>query len=752
MKKNYSVDTIDPNLSYIEEFRDKPVQEKESASAGEKEEFKIVGKNTPRIDGKKIVTGTAAYTQDIQLKGMLWAKILRCPYACAQVGSVDLSEAMKIPGVKAAIKLKEGKIKYAGDQVAAVAAVDEKTAQDALAQIKVEYKELPHVVTVEKAMEKDAPQVHDEPNVSLFHEYSRGDIEKGFQEADIILERTYKTAVEIHHPAETHSSVARWIGDRLEVWDSTQAIFGVRDGLARVLEIPAGKVRVIKKYMGGGFGSKLGLNDHTVAAALLAKKTDRPVKVVLSRKENSLCVGNRPSSWQTIKGGIKKDGTLTALYLKNYTSGGVGRGDRCAEPIIDVYKCPHLKVEEFTVYTNTGASRPTRAPGHVQGTFALEGFIEELAAEAGLDPLQLRMKNYSSKNEGDTGIPYSTKGLEQCYKLGAEKIGWNRRNKKPGEGQGKIRRGIGMASQIWWGVGRPGTLADLKIHPDGSVEVVCGTQDLGTGTRTYMAAIAADTLGLKPNEITVKIGNTDYPWCGASGGSTTTPSVAPAVRDAALQALEYLKNSASQKLEISPEKIGVGEGRFFSKQEPSRSVSFKELAGGLRREKVFHGECGGRPSEYAYNTFGSHFAEVEVDTETGRIKVLKVAAAHEIGRVINRLTAESQVIGGIIQGISAGLFEQRIMDETTGNPVNPNLNDYKIVTSQDVPEIDIVFVDMVDPRINIMGNKGLGEPPRIPASAAVANAVFNAIGVHPGEIPMTSDRILAVLKRKETGQ
>ncbi len=752
MKKKYSVDTVDPNLLYIEEFRDKPVQEKEITPSPEKDEFKIVGKHTPRIDGKKIVTGTAGFTQDIQLKGMLWGKILRCPYACAEMVSVELSQAQEIPGVKAALKLKEGKIKFAGDQVAAVAAVDEKTALDALAQIKVEYKELPHVVTVEKAMEKDAPQVHNEPNVSLFNEYSRGDIEKGFQEAELILERTYNTAIEIHHPAETHSSVARWVGDRLEVWDSTQAIFGVRDGLARILEMPASKVRVIKEYMGGGFGSKLGLNDQTVVAALLARKTGRPVKIALSRKENSLCVGNRPSSWQTIKGGIKKDGTLTALYLKNYTSGGVRRGDRCSEPIIDVYKCPHLKVEEFTVYTNTGASRPTRAPGHVQGTFALEGFLEELAAEAGLDPLQLRMKNYSIKNEGDTGIPYSTKGLDQCYKLGAEKIGWNRRNKKPGEGQGKIKRGMGMASQIWWGVGRPGTLADLKLHPDGSVEVICGTQDLGTGTRTYMATIAADTLGLKPKEVTVKIGSTDYPWCGSSGGSTTTPSVAPAVRDAALQALEFLKKAAAQKMEVEPDKIMAEGGKFFSVPEPSRFVSFKELTGELRREKVFHGEYGGRPSEYAYNTFGAHFAEVEADTETGRIKVLKVAAAHEIGRVINRQTAESQVIGGVIQGVSTALYEQRIMDEATGNLVNPNLSDYKIVTSRDVPEIDIIFVDMVDPRINIMGNKGLGEPPRIPASAAVANAVFNAIGIHPGEIPMTQDKVLAALKRKETGQ
>jgi len=739
----------DPNLLYYEEFRDKETEEPEVVPSPEKEEFKIIGKPTPRIEGEKIVTGKATFTHDIKLRGMLCGKILRCSHACAEVISVDLSQAQSSPGVYTAIPLKEGQVKYAGEQVAALAAVDEKTAEQALKLIKVVYKPLPFVVTEEKAMEEGAPQVHKSANVQKFNNYNRGDIEKGFKEADVVLERTYKTAVEIHHPAETHASVAKWEGERLTVWDSTQAIFNVRDGLARALGIPASRVKVIKTYMGGGFGSKLGLNDYTVAAAILAKKAKRPVKIILSRKENSLCVGNRPSSLQTLKGGVKKDGTLTAFYLKNYTSGGTGRGDRCSEPLIDIYKCPNVKVEEYTVFTHTGASRPTRAPGHVQGTFALEGFLDELANEIGLDPLELRRKNYTTKNRGDTETPYSSKGLDKCYQLGAEKIGWKRRNKKPGEGKGKMRRGLGMASQIWWGVGRPGTLADVKLHRDGSVEAVCGTQDLGTGTRTYMATVTAETLGLKPKDVTVKIGETVYPWCGSSGGSTTTPSVAPAVRDAALKAADYLKQQAAKKLKIDPDDIIIENKKFIDKNNPAHSVSFKELLRGFRREKVFHGEYIGRPSDFAYNTFGAHFAEVEVDTETGRVKVIKVVAAHEIGRVINRLTAESQVIGGITQGVSTALFEERIMDKATGNAVNPNLRDYKIATSVDIPEIVPLFVDMIDPRINILGNKGLGEPPRIPIAGAVANAVYNAIGVHVRQTPMTPDKVLQALKRKE---
>lgn len=740
----------DSDLAYLELAKGKEPQGKETAPPG-KQEFRFIGQYTPRVDGKLIVTGRAKYTHDLSFKGMLYGRILRSPYASAEIIGIDTSQAESLSGVKAVLKLKEGRVKYEGEQVAAVAAIDDKTAEEALGLIQVDYKILPHVVAPEKAMVDGSPQVHDSSNVQKLNDYNRGDVDKGFAEAEIIFERTYKTASEIHHPAETHASIAQWDDDRLTVWDSTQAIFSVRDGLARAMGIPASKVRVIKMYMGGGFGCKLGVNEHTIVAARLAKETGRPVKITLSRKDNSLCVGNRPTSLITIKAGAKKDGKLTSLYLKNYTSGGVGRGDRCSEPLIDIYNCPNVKVEEFTVFTNTGASRPTRAPGHVQGTFALEGFMEEMADELGLDPLDLRRKNYTTANQGETGIPYSSKGLDKCYELGAAKIGWARRNKKPGNGQGKKKRGLGVASQIWWGAGVPGTLADVKVHPDGSVEAVCGTQDIGGGTRTFMAAITAETLGLEPQDITIKIGDTAYPWAPLSGGSLTTPSVAPAVRDAALKAAEYLKNLAAKKLNIAASDIVLEHKKLFDKNNPERFIVFQDITKELRREAVFHGERSDLPAGFAYNSFGAHFAEVEVDTETGQVKVLKVVAVHEIGRVINRQTAESQVIGGITQGLSAGLFEERVIDENTGKMVNPNLQNYKQATSMDIPEIVPVFVDLVDPRINNLGTKGLGEPPRIPISAAVANAVYNAIGVHLREIPMTPDKVLKALKTGEAG-
>jgi len=718
-------------------------------------DLKYIGKAIPRVDGREIVTGRARYTHDIKLRGMLIGKILRSPYAAAEIVSIDLAPALALPGVIAALKLAEGKVRYAGQQVAAVAAVDERTAEKALALVKVEYKTLPYVVDWEKARDAGAPKVRDDkPNVEKINEYSRGDVEKGFAEADVVVERTYRTGFEVHNPTETHGSVAAWEGDHLVVYDSTQGIHGVRDGLARALKVPAANVTVIKNYMGGGFGSKLSLGDYTVAAANLARQAGRPVKVLLSRRDNAVCVGYRPSSHQTYKVGAKKDGTIVAFSLLNYASGGIAAGDDVAEPVVDIYKCPNCKVEEHTVFTNVGPQRAMRAPGHTPGAFGLESVMDELAAALDMDPLELRRKNYSAKNQGDTGLPYSSKGLDKCYELGAKAIGWERRNRRPGGGRadGPLRRGLGMASSIWFGAGVPGTLADVVLYPDGSVEVVSGTQDIGCGTRTHMAIVAAETLGLEPKDITVKLGNSDYPWAPISGGSLTTPSVAPAVRDAALKAVERLKAVAAAKLKVPADDIVMADRKFASKSDPSKVATFTEVCRELRRETVFHGERGGMPGDrYAFNTFGAHFAEVEVDVETGRIRVLRYVAAQDSGRIISKLTAESQVVGGITQGLSAGIYEERIMDDATGNVVNPNLRDYKIATALDIPEIEVLFADVADPHINNLGTKGLGEPARVPSSPAIANAVYNAIGVHVREIPMTPQRVLEALKRKEAG-
>jgi xanthine dehydrogenase YagR molybdenum-binding subunit len=714
-----------------------------------KADFRLIGRRTPRVDGSLIVTGAAPYTHDLELDRMLVGRVLRSPHPAAEVVSVDLAPALALRGVKAGIVTARGRVKYAGDPVAAVAAIDDLTAEEALKLIKVEYKVLPYVVSEDKAREPGAPQVLDKPNIQKLDDRNRGDTGRGLAEADVVLERTYRTSWEVHQPAETHSSLAAWSGDTLTVWDSTQAIHSVRDQLARALNMPAAKVRVIKQYMGGGFGSKLELNDFTVFAALLARQAGRPVRIILTRRENSTCVGYRPSCVMTVKAGAKKDGTLTALRFTNYSCGGVGEGDGSGEPAFDLYRCPNVKLEEYSVAANLCEGRATRAPGHTQGTLALEGLMEELADTLGLDPLAFRMKNYTLRNEGGGGLPYSIKNLDECYRLGAEKIGWNRRKAGPGRGNGRLRRGLGMASQIWWGGGLPGTMADIIIHPDGSVEAVSGTQDIGCGTRTHMALVAADTLGLEPEDITVKLGDTDLPWAPLSGGSLTSPSVAPAVRDAALKAAAALKSVAAKTLGLTAADIVLGGRKLTSAADPERFMSFADAAKALRRETAFHGERSGMPQDAAFNTFGAQFAEVEVDTETGKVRVLKVVAVHDVGRVLNLSTAESQVIGGITQGLSAALFERKLMDDNTGRMVNPNFHDYKIATAADIPEIIPLFIDAPDDKCNNLGVKGLGEPPRIPASAVIANAVYNAIGVHVGEIPMTPDRVLRALKAQE---
>ncbi len=687
---------------------------------------------------------------------MLIGKILRSPRAAAEIVSIDLAPALAVPGVMGALKLAEGKVRYAGQQVAAVAAVDERTAEKALALIKVEYRSLPFVVDWEKARDASAPQVRDgRPNVEKINEYNRGDVEKGFAEADVVVERTYRTGFEVHNPTETHGSVAVWEGDHLIVYDSTQNIHSVRDGLARALKVPAANVTVIKNYMGGGFGSKLGVNDYTIAAATLARQAGRPVKVLLSRRDNAVCVGYRPSSAQTYKIGAKKDGTLTALQLTNVASGGIVAGDDVAEPLVDIYKCPNCKAFEETVYTNTGGSRAMRAPGHTQGAFGLEGAMDELAAALDMDPLELRKKNYSTKNQGDTGLPYSSKGLDKCYELGAKAIGWERRNRRPGEGaaNGPWRRGIGVASSIWCGRRRPGDAGRHRPlsgrerrghlrHPGHRLRHADahGRRRRGDArpraqghhrqARQFRLSLGAG-FGRQPDDAVRGPGRAGR---GPQGGRTAQGGRGGPAQDRGRRCRHGRA------------------GHSRRRADPAKSAAFADVFRDLRRETVFHGERGGMPmDQFAFNTFGAHFAEVEVNVETGQVHVLKYAAAQDSGQVVNKLTADSQVIGGITQGLSAALFEERVMDDATGNPVNPNLRDYKIATSLDIPEITPLFVDVFDPRANNLGVKGLGEPARVPSSAAVANAVFNAIGVHVREIPMTPKRVLEALKRKESG-
>ncbi|MCP4216391.1 MAG: xanthine dehydrogenase family protein molybdopterin-binding subunit [bacterium] len=725
--------------------------------------LKVIGKPISRIDGYDKVSGSAVYTFDKTLPRMAFAATLRCPHPHAEIKSLDTSKAEKIKGVLAVISSKntspipvvmtflfDPHLRFAGDEVACVAAESPEIAQEALKHIKVEYKVLPFVVDPEKAMKPGAPKLYPKGNVFLFkgkpNIYKRGDAKKGLEEAEVLVTQTFKTQVEVHNPLEFHCSVVNWDGDSLTIWDSPQAIFSVRQQAAAALKIPESKVRVIKKYMGGGFGSKLGAGKYTIMAALLARQIGRPVKIVLDRKEQNLAVGNRPDSIQALKIGLKKDGTITALSHHNTASSGAGDwGGGNSWPLRTLYRCPNVHIKEYFVFINAGTNCAFRAPGHVQGTFALESLMDMAAEKLGMDPLQLRMKNYADKDQA-FNLPYTSKYLKEAYEKGAAAFGWKRR-KAAGADKGPIKRGMGMASQIWWGSGGAPAYATLKLNHDGSAIVQCGSQDLGTGTYTFIAQIVAEVLEMPMDKITVVLGDTAVcPFAPISGGSMTAASVSPAVYDAALQMKAKLMSGAAAVLGVPKEKLVYSRAEVLVKDEHAKKVAVHQLIGKMQeRVLVTTGARNANPEGYMTNTFGAQFAEVEVDTMSGNVKVLKVTAAHDIGRVLNKKTMESQLHGGITMGIGFALLEQRIIDQSTGRVMNTNFHDYKVPTINDIPDIEVISVGLPDTKLSSTGVKGVGEPATIPTAAAIANAVYNALGVRINSLPITPDKVLAAV-------
>jgi len=732
------------------------------------EKLKYVGKQISRKDGYDKVSGTAVYTSDKILPNMIHAKILRCALPHARIKNINTKKAEKLEGVLGIITHENTKqipwyyetsflfdphLRYAGDEVACVAAESEYICDQALKLIEVEYEGLRFELDSEKAMKPDAVKIHEWGNIIRGRPftYSRGDIEKGFAEADAVVEDEFTTGVVVHNPMEFHCSVVNWDGNKLTVWDSTQNVFGVREQVSSSLGIPASNVRVIKKYMGGGFGSKLAAGKYTVMAALLSKKIGRPVKISMNRKEMNLAVGNRPDSFQRLKVGTKSDGTLVAM--DHYAYGTVGAypyGAGCSWPFRTLYKCENINVEEYSVVTNAGRACAMRAPGHVKGIFGFEQIIDEAAEKIGMDPLEFRIKNYTEVDPV-SNLPYTSKKLREAYEKGARAIGWSRRKNPVNSDKGNLKRGIGMASQIWWGGGGPPSYATIKLNADGSLHILSGTQDIGTGTYTALAIIAAEVLEIPVEKIEVTLGDTDScPAATVSGGSLTIPSVTPAVRDAAEKIKDKLISGAAAVLEVPEENIIYTEGVMKVKDDESKKLSITELLEKMDEQQlVATGARNANPEGYEIKTFGAQFAEVEVDTETGKVRVIKVVAANDVGRVINWKTLENQFHGGIIQGIGFALLEERVMDDYTGKLLTSNIHDYKLPTVKDIPEIEVISVNDGDPLISNTGAKGCGEPAHIPTAGAIANAIYNAIGVRIKSAPMTPDKVLMALQNKK---
>ncbi len=698
----------------------------------------VLGTSVKRLDAPEKVTGRAKYTFDIKRPGMLYGRIVRSPHPHARIVSIDLSAAQRAPGVKAAIVWRDpanaerSTVMYQGDEIAAVAADSEERAIDAARLVKVEYDVLPHITLVDQALSGNAPAVFNGGNVKPGATQETGDVAAGFKQAAHVVEETYATHVITHVCLESHGAVCEWDGDHLTAWVSTQGISAAREGFASGLNIPSANVRVITQYMGGGFGSKMAPDAQGLICARLAKEAKAPVKLMLDRKEEHLATGNRPSATARVKAGVAADGMLTAFDAESWGTGGAGAA--AGFPLPYIYQFPNRRRTHKDVYINTGQQRPMRAPGHPQGSFITEVLMEELADRVKMDPVEFRIKNLPPEAPNAMWRPYLLRG--------AKEFGWDKRHPTGDPTPGPIKTGMGVAINTWGGGGRGPSQARCEISSDGLVVVRCGTQDLGTGTRTMIAVIAADTFGLPVSAIRPEIGDTMYPISGGSGGSTTAAAVSPAVRIATVNALDALKEKVAPALGVEAATLVAAGGRIHVRDNPAKGLSWADACKLLATQPISV-EGNWQPGLSSVTTSGVQFAEVAVDIETGIVKVKRVLAIQDCGLVVSRLTAESQVYGGIVGSLNFALFEDRILDRNTGQMVNPNMEWYLLAGMSDIPQIDVRLVDQPE-----RGVVGIGEPPTVSTAAAITNAVRNAIGVTVRSLPLTPAKILRTLAER----
>lgn len=760
-------------------------------------ELSVIGKRIRRIDADLKVTGRARYTSDVRLPRMLHGRGIVSTHPHARLRSVDTSAAEKYPGVRAVhifdtvtgyaqerdpehfnpteVKAPKGKlplVRFVGQPIAAIAATTQEAAEEAARLVRIDYEPLPFVCDMEAARRPDAPLVFAGPteqegtgggggaveglkqrgnvrgpNTGGESHGPRGDIKRGFAEADVTVEGEFKTQVQTHCQLETNAIVADWKPEGLTVYISTQGVSGVRDEIAEIFDLPKSKIRVVCEYMGGGFGAKWGIGNYGRAAIELSRKAGAPVRVMLERRAQHVAVGNRPGTTQQLRIGAKSDGTLTAVQLTSYGTAGVGLGAGVGNVAHSMYTCPNFAQEQYDVFINTGPGAAFRGPGAAQGLFALEQLIDELAERVKLDPLALRDK-----------IDAHQVRREQ-RRIGAERIGWTRRQ-PPGVGlkgsTSTLKRGIGVAQVEWGRYIDLNSSCEVRIVRDGTVEVMSSVQDLGTGIRTVLAQIVAEELGLQPTDITVRIGDSRFPAGPGSGGSKTTPSITPAARNAVYRAKQQLLQQVAPALKVQPSELAMRDSRVFLANKPSQGMSFKEAAKRLRTEQI--AVTASRSDDYggfenmrgngnglAFGKIGGvQFVEVAVDTEIGIIKVERVVAMHDCGRPMNPLQIESQINGGVIQGISWALYENRRLDMKSGIQVNANLDQYKIAGARETPDIDIILVEEYTGRSSTDAT-GVAEPANIATAAAIANAFYNATGVRLRELPMSPKRILPAL-------
>jgi len=702
---------------------------------------KVMGQRFSRLDGVEKSSGRAKYNSDLNKPGMLHAVLVTSPHAHAKVRSIDVSAAEKHPGVAAVRVIAPAgtEIQWAGWEVAMVAANTELAARDAAAKVKVEYEALEHFVR-----EADLKKV--KTRAKPAGEQVEGDPEMAAKQADVVSEGYYGIPVLTHCCLETHGNVVQWTPDnKVEFNPSTQSVTSIRGDLARLLSVPAANIHVHQDHVGGGFGSKFQPDRWGLESSQLSKQSGgRPVKMFLDRASELVIGGIRPSGFANIKVGAKKDGTITLWESESWATGGIGGGG--SPPIPYVFtKIPNRRQSHSAVSTNTAPSRAWRAPNHQQACYLTCAPLEDLAAKLKMDPVQLLIKNAGLTARPETYVRQLNKAAElsEWSKL------WHPRGDA---GKGSIRRGLGVAAGTWGGAGHDST-ARVTIHPDGTVEVELGSQDLGTGTRTIIAQVAAESLGLRVQDVRVKIGDTNYPPSGTSGGSTTVGGVSSSTRKASLNALEKLYIEVAESLGAPADQLTVAEGKVLVKDNPAKSLPWKAACQKLGVKTI--SETGSNvPAQAAregLNTGGVggvQIADVSVDIETGVVKMNRLVAVQDMGLVINPKTAESQIFGACIMSICGALMEERITDEITGRVLNTDMEFYKLAGIKDIGEI-VVHLDITEEN-DKRGVIGLGEPPAVPGVAAISNAVANAIGLRVPTVPMTPMHVLNALAGRKS--
>lgn len=711
--------------------------------------LKTVGHSTPRIDAVERVTGRAKYTGDVQLPGMLFAKVLRSPHPHARIRSIDTSKARALPGVKAIITHENAQVwwgagstaggvqynddikkitkqrrytfnnpvRFVGEPVAAVAATNRHIAEEALQLIAVDYEVLPFVLEPEDALKPGAPPIWPEGNLALNtrneaapNATRRGDAAQALKTAAHVFEDRYSTSFVHNAQMEPRAAVALWEGDKLTVYTPTGGIANCHHDIARDFGMPDEKVRVVCQYMGGNFGNKNQNQDADLIAALLAKETGTPVKLELSRKEDFIGMHGRWPTVQYYTVGVSQDGTLEALRLRGYSGMGPYRKNSGSMAGLELYKCANTESVVTPVYTNRTVSGNFRGPEFPQGFFGAESMIDDVAYKMKMDPVEFVLKNMSRLSRDE--VPYTNYTLEECIRRGAAAFDWKARwRPQPGSDPGPKKHGAGFAIMIFRsGVGQ--SSAVIQVDAKGQYTLFVGVTDVGAGAKTTMNIIAAEALDVPMSRVTVVWGDTDRcPYSVGESGSRTTIMTGYAIVQAA----------ADIRKQISEKGLPTGDAVLRASATPTPRVEGK-----------------------VRSAFGAHFVEVEVDTELGGVRVTKYTTAHDSGRIMNPLTATSQVQGAAIQGIGQALHENLVYDANTGQPLSAGYYFDRVPTHQDAPEVEVIFVES-DDGYGPYGAKAIGESGIVLSPAAVANAVFNAIGRRMKDLPITRDKILGAL-------